>query len=225
MHRPQRRGNSRLFARLCRTLWKSCSGFGDSRRCFAQESSGMESLAIAGGDAFDQAFRHARARTPRSRARRPRRITSRGAARRRRTAGPVRRSRMATRGLAKAVCPGPPKRGAPPAEDPVSPSRMGPCRTPACRTGRPVAVRRPEGARRVLRSGQAPDRAPVRPDDDCRGRRPDAERPARSRDQFPWAAARRGRRLRARPRQRLGWPLIRQAQDERQCRVEPRHLI
>jgi hypothetical protein len=30
------------------------------------------------------------------------------------------------------------------------------------------------------------------------------ENPARFRDQFPWAAARRGRRLRARPRQRFG---------------------
>lgn len=140
---------------MCRTLWKSCSGFGDSRRRFAQKSCGARRLAFVAAVVFAKDFR------TRERARRaaaptaPRAIAhdaDGSSARRDRPDGAEGRPAMAGEG------------GESRASQTGRAAGGGPSRTatdgflPATglSPGIPGTVRRPEGVRWVLRSGQAP---------------------------------------------------------------------
>lgn len=151
--------NPAVFRALCRTLWKSCSGFGDRRRSFAQKSSAPAPFAIAvrsdSGEPFgSRESVHAACQRPRLR-----RFTIGAAPRQLHAAGPVRcgGQRCHRKRAGKAEHPGPPKRNATPEEDLVPP-RVGPCRTPvrlrvSTRSG-PATGRGPTGSfKRVKRPG------------------------------------------------------------------------
>ena len=193
------------FAPLCRTLWKSCSRFGERDRSFAQKFSRVTPFAIAERSDSGGAFRsresaHAarqRPKAPPAHRRRRAPAAAHGG-----TGSAERHAAMhAETGRRRRSIPGLPNGALRRGRTCSRRRERVPCRTPACSlVGSPAAGRGPAG----LSNGWG-----VRAGAGSAGRwlpRPSSgnEAPGALSRPVPRAAAHRGRCLRARPRQRFG---------------------